>query len=132
MRILTSILGFIRVNWQVILLVVVVACGYAWMRHQQGIASATIDKLNASHQLEIDVINKARIDENEKHAAQLKQLDASLEQVKDDYTRKIAAISSAQAVQQKQIVKKYDNDIVGLANALADKLGFIVVIAPMQ
>jgi len=132
MRILTSILGFIRVNWQAILLIVVVICGYAWLRHRQNDATAVLVKLDASHQLEIDTITKARADENEKHAAQVQLLNTSLEQIQDDYARKIAAISSTQVAQQKLIVKKYDNDVVGLANVLADKLGFVVVIVPTQ
>ena len=132
MGVLTNIWDFFKKHWQAILLVVIVVGGYAWIRSQQSTFATTLQQIDASHQVEIDQINKARADEKAQHEAQLEHLQQSLERIQQDYVQAQAAIIAAQTVQQKQIVQKFGNDSVGLANLLAEKFNFVVVLPPTQ
>jgi len=132
MGVLTNIWGFIQKHWQAILLVVVLAGGYAWLQHQQSTFATTLQQIDASHQTEIDQINKARETEKAQHEAQLEHLQQSLERIQQEYSQAQASIIATQTAQQKQIVQTYSNDSVGLAKLLADKFGFVVVLPPAQ
>lgn len=129
---LTTIWNFIKANWQMILLLVVIAVGYAWIRHQQAGFADTLKQLNDSHQVEIDKINKDHQIEDAEHAAELKTLQDSVAKIQADYVAAQAALAIQQTQEQQQIVKKYGNDADGLATLTASKFGFVVVKPPAQ
>lgn len=123
---LTVVWNFIKAHWQAILLVGVLVVGYAWIKHEQKANVAAIAALNASHQAEMDTINKARQDEEAQHAQELQQYQAQLAQIQQEYAQAQAALQQQQTVETNQIVQKYGNDAKGLADLTASKFGFVV------
>jgi chromosome segregation ATPase len=123
---------FLKKHWQAIVLAGAIVAGVSWLRHQQAGFAQAITDLNASHQAEIQKINEARAQEEREHAAQLKELQASIAKIQEDYAAAQEALKRQQADAAKQIVKKYGNDADGLAGLLADRLGFVVVKPPSQ
>lgn len=119
--------SFIKSNWQALALVVILAVGAAWLQRQQADFTKTITELNSSHQVEIEKINKARLQEAKEHEVQLKQLQDSINKIQADYASAQDALRKQQAADTRQIVKKYGNDADGLATLLAERLGFVVV-----
>lgn len=124
--VLTATWNFLKAHWQAILLVFVVVAGYGWIRHQSSLNAQAIAKLNTAHQVEIDTINKARQDETTQHQQELQQLQTSLDQLQQQYAQAQAALQVQQKQEQAQIVKQYGNDVSGLAQLAASKLGFTV------
>ena len=130
MIVLSYAWGCIKKHWQLIVLLGVILLGTCWLRRQQASFAQAIADLNSSHQLEIQQINEARAQEAREHATQLKELQASITKIQEDYIAAEAELKRQQATFAKQIVKKYGNDADGLANLLADRLGFVVVKPP--
>jgi|SRR5579885_225826 len=130
MPVLTSVWNFVKAHWQALLLVVVLAVGYGWIRHMQSQNVALIDQLNKSHQTEIDQITKARQDEQAQHQQELQQYQAQLAQIQQQYADAQAQLAQQQTQEQNQIVKKYGNDAKGLADLTASKFGFVVQVPP--
>jgi TolA-binding protein len=129
---LATVWGFVKAHWQVIVLCLVVGVGYGWLKHQQAGFAATLSKLNASHQTEVDQITRARADEETQHQHELQQLQTSLAQIQQQYTDAQAALAAKQTQEQQAIVKKYGDDAEGLAQLLGSKMGFTVVVPPVQ
>jgi TolA-binding protein len=123
----TPVLAFLKKYWQTILLVLVIVFAGFWVKHVQANFAKALTDLNNSHQTEINQINDARAQETKEREEQIKQLQASIDKIQTDYAAAQAAAKVKQAEDAKQIVKKYGNDADGLANLLADKLGFTVV-----
>jgi len=130
MSVLSSIWEFVKKHWQAILLVLVITVGYAWIRNQQSHWAETVRKLNESHQIEIDKINQARLQEEKEHAQELKVLQESLAKIEQDYQAAQKALDERTKQHQTEIVKKYGNDMKGLAELAADRFGFVVVSQP--
>lgn len=120
-------LQFLKKYWQVILLVVVLVVGYAWIRRQQADFAKAIADLNNAHQVEVEKISQARAQEVKEHEAQLKQLQESVAKIQADYAAAQEALHQQQAHRAGEIVKKYGGDADGLAKVLADTMGFVVV-----
>ena len=129
---LTDVWTFIKAHWQAILLVGVIAVGYAWIRHEEAAFADTISNLNTSHQAEIDKINADKAQEEQQHAQELQQLQSTLSTIQANYNAAQAQLQQQQTTEQKQIVQQYGNDADGLATLLASKMGFIVVKPPAQ
>lgn len=123
----TTVWDFIKQHWQALLLVGVIAVGYAWIRHEEAGFANTIASLNASHQTAIDKINADKAQEEQQHAQELQQLQSTLNTIQANYAAAQAQLQQQQTAEQKQIVKKYGNDADGLAQLLASKFGFVVV-----
>lgn len=128
MPVLSTVWSFVTKHWQAITLAAVIAVGYGWIRHQQSGFADTLSKLNASHQTEIDQVNKARADEQAQHQQELQNLQQSLAQIQQQYADAQAALAVQQTQEQQAIVKKYGSDVTGLAQLLGSKLNFTVEI----
>jgi TolA-binding protein len=122
--------GFIKPYWKIIAVVAVLGTGYAWFKHHESQGVATIVAINASHQQEIDQINKARQDEETQHQQELQQLQMNLTQIQQRYDAAQAALQAQQQQEQVQIVKKYGTNPVELAQLVAGKFGFVVQSSP--
>jgi TolA-binding protein len=130
MATLTVIWNFLKAHWQTILLVVVLAVGFAWVKRQNSLNAAAIAQLNQSHQQEIDTINKARQDEETQHQQELQQYQQQLAQIQQEYAAAQAQLQQQQTQEQNNIVQKYHNDAAGLADLTASKFGFVVQVPP--
>lgn len=123
----TVVYEFLKKNWAAILLVVLLCVGYAWIRHQQAQTAAIIRELDNSHQVELEKIIDARAKEEAAHAAQVKILLDSLAKIQAEYEVAQLELERQKNVQRKEIVKKYSNDVDGLAQLAAEKLGLLVM-----
>jgi len=119
-----TIWNFIVTHWQVLVLATVVVVGVNWWKNRN--QAATIAALNAANQAEVTTINKALSDEQAAHAAEVQQLQTSLDQIQQQYVVAQQQLVAQEAQEQAQIVKQYGNDPTGLANLLAGKMGFKV------
>jgi len=124
---LTAVWNFLKNNWQVVVLVVALAAGYAWIRQQQADTAHVIEQMNDAHQVEVEKINNARTIEQTEHAQQLKILQDSIAKIQTDYVAAQKQLEEQQAAQRSEIVKKYSDDSAGLAQLAAEKLGLEVV-----
>lgn len=131
---LSSTRDIAKKHWRAILAAIilvmmttVIAVCYGWIRRQQAGFANTLADLNASHQIEIDQITKARADEKKQHEVELKQLQDNLSKIQADYAAAQITLAQQQTQEQRDIVKKYNNDADGLAQLLADRMGFVVV-----
>lgn len=124
--VLTVVWSFVKAHWQAILLVAALGMGYFWFRGHAAQDAALLNKLNASHQAEIDQINKARSDEAAQHQAELAQYQQQLQKIQSDYVAAQQQLQAQQQAEQQQIVQKYGNDADGLAHLLGGKFGFTV------
>jgi GTP-binding protein EngB required for normal cell division len=128
--VLNSAWEFIKKHWQTIALVVVVVACYAWIHRQKLNFARTLEDLNRSHQVEIDKINQALADEERQHAAELKQLKDSLAKIEADYELAQSQLVKQQRQEAHDISVKYGHDADGLAQLVADRMGFVVVKPP--
>ena len=117
---------FLKKYWAVLLLIVVVVVGFAWIRQQQADWAGLVDNLTDSHHAEIERINKAREEEARQHAEQLLRLKEEIAKIELEYSQAVEELQKEREKRQKEIVKKYGNDTEGLANLLADNFGLIV------
>lgn len=127
MPVLLVVWEFLKKNWQAALLVIVFIIGFVWIQRQQADAAAVIQKMNDSHQVELEKITLARAKEEADHAVQLKQLKESIDKIQANYEAAQQELERQKLAQRKDIVKKYSNDVDGLAQLTADKLGLQVV-----
>lgn len=121
-----KIKGFVKRNWQVILLVVALVIGYMWLRNRDSEWARLVDNLNNNHYAEIDKINKLREEEAKQHAEQVRILQESLAKIEANYKKAVEDLEKEKTSRQKEIVRKYGNDANGLADLMADSYGFIV------
>jgi hypothetical protein len=124
--VLDGIFNFLKAHWGVIALVGVLGVGYGWFHHQQALNVVAIAQINASNQVEINAINKARADEEAQHAQEQQALQSSLAAAQQQFEQASAALAVKQHVEQTTIAKQYANDPVGLAQLVATKFGFVV------
>jgi hypothetical protein len=124
---LTAVGTFLKDHWSALLLVLVLAGGYAWIRKEEASFATTIAGLNASHQAEIDKMNADKVLEEQQHAQEKQQLQASLDAIQATYAAARAQLQVQQTQEQNQIVAKYGNDADGLAALVASKYGFVVI-----
>src|ERR1019366_6180287 len=104
LTIFSSIWGFIKAHWEGILLVIVLLGGFAWYKHMAAGQAATVMQLNAAHQAEIDKFNADKIIEDQQHAQEMQQLQATLDTIQTNYVAAQAKLQQQQSEEQLQIV----------------------------
>jgi cytoskeletal protein RodZ len=119
-----SVWKFMVAHWHVLVVAIVVVVGVCWWKDCH--ASAAISQINKANQQEIATVQKALDTEQAQHQQEVAQLQTTLDQVQKQYQVAQDQLVVQQAREQTQIVKKYSNDPVGLANLLAGKMGFTV------
>jgi hypothetical protein len=124
---LATVWNFLKGHWQAALVIVVMVGAYAWVKHTETSYANTIAKLNTDHQAEIDTINKARTQEEQQHAQEQAQLQATLTTIQQNYAAAQQQLALQQTQETQQIVAKYGNDSDGMAALLAKEYGFTVV-----
>jgi hypothetical protein len=124
--VLAYVWSFAKKNWQALLLVAAVGGAYLWYKAHEASDAKVIAALTASHQAEIDQINKARSNEEAQHQAELQQYQQQLQQIQADYAAAQQQLQQQQAQEQQQIIQKFGNDADGLAHLMGGKFGFTV------
>jgi len=127
MNVLTIALAFIKAHLSTILLVLVICCALGALQHQRSNFANDVKKLNDSHQTEIDQITHNKAIEEQQHADEVKELHDSLAKIQSNFADVSAQVVVHQSQEQSAIVKKYGNDMDGLADLTASKFPGLAV-----
>ncbi len=119
--------NFVKSNWKIILQIAIIVGSFVWIFSRESKLADVIQHMNDTHQVEIDKINQVREQEKKEHAAEARELKEAMTKIEAEYAAAQAELAKRSQKQQVQMVKKYENDMVGLAQAAASELGLVAV-----
>lgn len=124
---LSKVWEYIKRHWSVLLIVALVVVGYFYFRHQSSTFADQMKQVQTIHSEELNKISAAREEEQQKHAANIKQLQDSLDAAQHRYDEALKDLDAAKKAQAAAIIKQYGNDPVALAQKLSEVTGFRVI-----
>jgi len=120
--------AFIKKYWGIIALVVGAIIGILFFRQRQTSFGEQLKQIQDNHSAEIAAIKKAKNEEIAKHKANEAQLQKLLKSIEKQYVAQQQQLDAKKRAEVVQIVKKYGDDPVALANRLSESTGFKVIL----
>lgn len=112
----------VKKYWKYILTFVVTSVSLFFiLRRSKPSISETLNDINQSHNVEIDTINNARLEERKELEKNQKDLETKLEQLDNAHDIKIEQIQQQSSKQVEEITQQYKTDPDALAELIAKK-----------
>lgn len=126
--VLLKVWEYVKRHWSVLLIVAaLLATGFFLFRRQSSTFADQLKQVQTIHAEEVNKIEAARAEEQQKHAANVKQLQDSLDAAQHRYDEALKDLDAAKKAQAAAIIKQYGNDPVALAQKLSEVTGFRVI-----
>lgn len=119
---------WIKKYWSYVTLAVLIAIWILFRRNNENVIADKLKSIQDAHDEELKKINSIREEERKQHVENEAKLKQTLESIQMQYESAKKELDDKKKQEIANIVKKFANDPVALANRLSESTGFTVIL----